>query len=121
MGSLLTMVDWGELERGVHGDPAEYVREHLGSLRGEDVAHGNLARLFHDHEPLAILEALSQAVQSMAVDAGKGEDYEVAVLVVKHLMETEKGQQWLAQAQMATRAVRENRPASDLEDGPVLI
>ena len=118
--SLLSQIDWAEVERGVHGDPGEFIQQASDSaLDGQDGTHQALARLFHDLEPPEILDALTQAVESMAVAAGKGEEYEVAVLVVKHLTETEAGRAWLAKAHIAAGAMQDLR--LQLEQGRAMI
>ena len=118
--SLLSQLDWAEVERGVHGDPGEFIqRAYDSALDGQDGTHEALARLFHDLEPPAILDALTQAVESTAVAAGNGEEYEVAVLVVKHLTETEAGRAWLAKAHNAAGAIEVRR--LQMEQGRAMI
>ena len=118
--SLLSQLDWAEVERGVHGDPGEFIqRAYDSALDGQDGTHQALARLFHDLEPPAILDAFTRAVESMAVTAGKGEEYEVAVLVVKHLTETEAGRAWLAKAHIAAGAIQDRR--RQVEQGRAII
>ena len=119
-GSLLSQVDWAEVEKAVHSDPEEFIQQTYDSaLDGQDGSHQALTRLFHDLEPPAILDVLSHAVESMAAAAGKGEEYEVAVLVVKHLTETEAGRAWLAKAHIAAGAIQDRR--LQMEQGRAMI
>ncbi len=41
----------------------------------------------------------------MSVAPGKGEEYEVAVLVLKHLTEAEAGREWLVKAHAAAKSL----------------
>lgn len=101
---LLSRVDWAELETGVHGDPGEFMQGVYISAFGEaSEYHQQLARLFCDYEPEGIMGELSRLVEAMTVESGKGEEYEVAVLVLKQLAESETGRLWLDQAHLAAK------------------
>ena len=105
-------VDWPDLERGINGDPADYV-EHL---RDEAQNQGSgysavLVCLFMD--PASFLEALNVAVDRL-LEPGGGEDYESAVLIQRLLNETEEGRRWLEGVRAAAVGTYE-RMASDIE------
>ena len=93
----LSWVDWAELETGAHGDPEEFIRGvYRAGYEEHSLYHRQLARLFQDNEPDAISAELSQLAKTLVV--ASGEDYEVAVMVLKYLEESEEGRLWLAQA-----------------------
>ena len=101
---LLSKLDWAELEKGVHGDPGEFIGGVLLSASVQDSQyHRQLARLFQNNEPDVILADLSRLAESMAV--AEGEDYEVAVSVVNHLRQTKAGRMWLDQAHVAAEVI----------------
>jgi len=100
----LDRVDWVELEIGVHGDPVEFIqRVYRAGYDQDSLYHRQLARLFQDNLPEAILDELSKLVGSVVAD---GEDYEVAVLVLKHLNDTNAKRLWLTQAHASAVATR---------------
>ena len=101
----ISYVDWAELETGVHGDPGEFVHGvYLSAYEEHSPYHHLLARLFQDYEPDAILGELARLAESLAVDSG--EEYEVAVLVLKRLAESEEGRLWLAKAHLASKVIQ---------------
>jgi len=108
--SLLTMGDWNELEAGIHGDPGEFV-DSLQSQAGEGSCNHSLV-LEALTEPSGLVEAVSEAVKSLPVTPGRGEEYELAVLVLTHLTETEEGKRWVEEAHGAARAL-----GADADDG----
>ena len=66
-------------------------------------------------EPSGLVEAVSEAVKSLRVTPGRGEEYEVAVLVLMHLTETEEGKRWMEEAHGAATAL-----GADADDGSVV-
>ncbi|MCH8282192.1 MAG: hypothetical protein IIC96_16090 [Chloroflexi bacterium] len=104
----ISYVDWAELETGVYGDAGEFIRGVcLTAYERDSLPHHELAELFRDNESAAILGELSRLAESMWVESGKGEEYEVAVLVLKQLAESEEGRLWLAQAHLAAKVIQE--------------
>lgn len=95
-------VDWSDLETGIHSDPVDYIA-HLLEM-GHDKSNGHDALLWGLKDPDTFLAALDEAVERLRGQPGLGHDYEIAVLVQKHLTESEKGKQWLTAA-CANRSV----------------
>jgi len=108
--SLLTGDDWNELEEGIHGDSGEFVDRLQDKGRGGSFHHSLV--LYALTEPSGLVEAVSEAVKSLRVTLGRGEEYEVAVLVFMHLTETAEGKRWMEDAHGAARALRD-----DADDG----
>ena len=100
----LSRVDWAALETGVHGDPGEFIQSvFITAYEKDSLYHHQLSRLFQDNEPDAIIGEMSRLAESLAVESG--EEYEVAVLVLKHLAESEEGLLWLAQVHLAAQVI----------------
>lgn len=95
--SLWSDINWSELERGVHSDPTDFMRQLQDSSTGDNNSAQFLGQLFKDHEPSEILDVLNMALDS-CVDDGRAEDYEIGVVVLMHLRETVVGRDWLAKA-----------------------
>ncbi|MDA1129864.1 MAG: hypothetical protein O2913_14405 [Chloroflexi bacterium] len=102
---FIDKADWQDLERGIHGHPDVYVER----LRDDAQAHepGSGAVLGCLLDPDAFLEAINEAVEKLRNQPGRGEEYETAVLVLKHLSEAEGGKRWLEEAHTAAKAVFE--------------
>lgn len=98
-------IDWADLEHGVHGDPAEYLEKLQTRARGQSLKDAALLVLFASEEPPSITNFLSQEVKKLGVERGKGEEYEIAVVVLKHLTETSEGKRWLDEVHAAARAL----------------
>lgn len=98
-GTYLEPVSLDEWEQGVLGDPLDFV-EHLLE-RIQDGSFGHSMALALLLEPNRLVDAFREQAETLRVATGKGEEYEQAVLVHKHLTETEEGRQWLKDAQAA--------------------
>ncbi|MDA1276439.1 MAG: hypothetical protein O2960_20670 [Verrucomicrobia bacterium] len=96
-------VDWTDLEQGINGDPAGYVEHLRDKAQEQGTGHGVVLGCLLDQE--SFLEVLNEAVGRLRDEPGRGEEYETAVLVLKHLSETEGGKRWLEEAHTAAKAV----------------
>ena len=95
--------NWSELEQGIHSNAESFV-DHLWAESQEgDIAHGATYLSLIDLD--GFLESVSEAIDRLRDEPGRGEDLELAVLVQRHLTETEEGKRWLAQAQAAANAL----------------
>ena len=105
-------VDWSDLERGINGDPADYVEHLLDEAQNQGSCYSAvLVSLFMDSA--SFLQALNVAVDRLP-EPGGGEDYESAVLIQRFLNETEEGRRWLEGARAAAESAYEG-VASDIE------
>jgi hypothetical protein len=101
----LDRVDWVELEIGAHSDPKQFIQGiHRSGYEEHSLYHRQLAKLFQDNESDAIRTELSRLAETVVMESG--EEYEVAVLVLKHLEESEGGRLWLAQAHAAAESIQ---------------
>ena len=105
-------VDWPDLERGINGDPADYVEHLLDEAQNQGSGYSAVLVCFF-MDPASFLEALNVAVDRL-LEPGGGEDYESAVLIQRFLNETEEGRQWLEGARAAAVSAYEG-VASDIE------
>ncbi|MCH8799617.1 MAG: hypothetical protein IH963_01770 [Chloroflexi bacterium] len=105
-------VDWPDLERGINGDPADYVEHLLDEAQNQGSGYSAVLVCFF-MDPASFLEALNVAVDRL-LEPGGGEDYESAVLIQRFLNETEEGRRWLEGANAAAVSTYE-RMASDIE------
>ena len=101
----LDRVDWVELEIGAHSEPEQFIQGiHRSGYEEYSLYHRQLAKLFQDNEPDAIRTELSRLAELLVMESG--EDYEFAVLVLKHLEESEEGRLWLAYAHAAAESIQ---------------
>ena len=98
-------VDWFDLEQGISGDPADYVEQLIDRASGEGTGYG--AVLGYLQDPEIFVDALNEAVDALRGEQGRGEDYEVAVLVLRQLTETDEGGRWLESAKRSAIAMFE--------------
>ncbi|MDA1129851.1 MAG: hypothetical protein O2913_14340 [Chloroflexi bacterium] len=98
-------VDWSDLEQGINGDPAGYVEHLRDKAQEQGTGHGVVLGCLLDQE--SFLEVLNEAVGRLRNQPGRGEEYETAVLVLKHLTETENGKRWLEEAHKSAKALFE--------------
>lgn len=104
--------DWSELERGINGDPAVYV-EHLRE-KAQKQGTGDSGLLGCLVDPESFLKALEGAVDRLRGEPGRGEDYEVAILIRKYLTDSKEGRRWLEEAR-ATALITLGEMALDIK------
>jgi len=95
-GDFAKQVDWQDLERGVQGDPAEFVAHRWGSGNS---SHG--VTLIVLMVSTAFRKAVERSVTQLRDDPDRKEDYEVARRVQSFLTGTEHGKRWLEAAHTA--------------------
>lgn len=104
-GTYLEPVSLDEWEQGVHGDPLDFLEHLLERIRGGSFSHSVILALLQ--EPERVVGAIKDQAETLRVEPGRGEEYEQAVLVHKHLTETQEGRRWLIEAQAAARMLVE--------------
>jgi hypothetical protein len=118
-GTYLKAVSLDEWEQGVHGDPFDFVEHLLGRIREGSFSHSVALALLQ--EPERLVDAIKDQAETLRLaPPGKGEEYEQAVLVHKHLTETAEGKQWLKEAKAAAQMlVQLIQKAADSEEAAV--
>lgn len=105
-------LNWSDLERGINGDPAVYV-EHLRE-KAQKQGTGDGALLGCLVDPESFLKALNGGVDCLRGEPGRGEDYEVAILIRKYLTDSKEGRRWLEEAR-ATALITLGEMALDIK------
>ena len=100
---FIDSVDWQDLEQGIHGDPEEFVDHLRDGAQAKGRGYGAVLASLLD--PAAFLDAMKEAADRLKGEPGRGEDYETAVLVLRHLSETKECKDWLERAQTAAKAI----------------